>query len=146
MPQLVRNLLLILFIFFLFLAGGCGSSSASNGQMIYFTSSSDSGSPITYSNGPRMMENRLTCVRCHGSEGHGGRIRFMMQSHDMPNITWPELTAAGSDHPAYNEKTLGRAITQGIEPDGNLLEYPMPKWQMSDSDLNDLIEFIKTLK
>ena len=93
-----------------------------------------------------MMQTRLACVRCHGPEGHGGRIRFLMQSYDIPNITWPELTALGSDHPTYTDKTLGRAITQGIEPDGNLLKYPMPQWQMADSDLNDLITFIKTLK
>lgn len=126
---------------------GCGNSFSSNGQRIYFTATSTSGQPITYSGGPSMMmPGKLACVNCHGPEGHGGRVNIMMYSFDVPNITWPELTAQDMDHPPYTEETLKRAITQGLDPAGNPLEYPMPRWQMSDSDLNDLIGFIKTLK
>ena len=128
----------------LLVLAGCGPSFSSNGQRIYFTAKSASGQPITYSGGPgTMMSGRLTCVNCHGSEGHGGRVTLMMQSFDVPNIAWPELTA---DDPSYTEETLKRAITQGLDPDGDPLKYPMPRWQISDPDLNDLVGFIKTLK
>jgi cytochrome c oxidase subunit II len=70
----------------------------------------------------------------------------MMQSYDVPNITWAELTAQDMDHPPYTEETRKRAITQGLDPAGNQLEYPMPRWQMSEQDLNDLVAYIKTLK
>jgi cytochrome c oxidase subunit II len=90
-----------------------------------------------------MMRSRLTCVNCHGSEGHGGRVTILMETFDIPNITWLELTA---DDPPYTEDTLKRAITQGVDPAGDSLKYPMPRWQMSDPDLNDLASFIKTLK
>ncbi len=90
-----------------------------------------------------MMQNRLACVNCHGSQGKGGTVNMMMQSFDVPNITWPELT---SDDPPFTEQTLKLAITQGIDPAGGTLKYPMPHWQMSESDLNDLVDFIKTLK
>ena len=93
-----------------------------------------------------MMQSRLACVTCHGPKGHGGTVTLIMQRFDVPNVTWSELTAQGMDHPPYTEETLKRAITQGIDLAGSPLEYPMPRWQMSDSDLNDLIGFIKTLK
>jgi mono/diheme cytochrome c family protein len=94
-----------------------------------------------------MMPLNLTCAECHGSEGHGGTVHFMMGTYDIPNITWLDLTASGMmDHPPYTEDTLKRAITQGLNPTGNPLEYPTPRWQMSESDLNDLVVFIKTLK
>jgi cytochrome c oxidase subunit II len=121
--------------------------SISNGQRIYNTAKSASGQPITYSGGTGMMSGQLACVDCHGQEGHGGTIHFMMGTYNVPNITWPDLTSPGMmDHPPYIEDTLKRAITQGLDPAGNSLEYPMPRWQMAESDLNDLISFIKTLK
>ena len=93
-----------------------------------------------------MMQAALACVNCHGPEGHGGTVYFMMQSFDIPNITWPDLTGPHMDHPPYTQETLKRAITQGLDPGGNDLEYPMPRWQMSASDLNDLAAYIMTLK
>ncbi len=72
----------------------------------------------------------------------------MMQTFDVPNITWPELTGPhpGTNEPPYTESTLKRAITQCLDPSGGTLDYPMPRWQMSAADLDDLAAFIKTLK
>ncbi len=123
------------------------NASVSNGQRIYNITTSASGEPITYTGGPCMMMSvGLTCATCHGPEGHGGTVHFMRQTFDVPSITWPVLTAPDMDHPPYTEETLKRAITQGLDPAGNPLEYPMPRWQMSAQDLNDLVSFIKTLK
>jgi cytochrome c oxidase subunit 2 len=71
-----------------------------------------------------------------------------MWRYDVPNITWPELTGPDPDmqHPPYPVETLKRAITQGLDPGGNPLEYTMPRWQMSEQDLNDPVSFIKILK
>jgi cytochrome c oxidase subunit 2 len=93
-----------------------------------------------------MMQGRLACVNCHGPKGKGGTINMMMQRFDVSNITWTELTSPGSDHPPFTEEAVKRAITQGIDETGADLKYPMPRWQMSDSDLNDLVIFLKTLK
>jgi cytochrome c oxidase subunit 2 len=126
-----------------------GSPSVANGQQIYFHATSQRGDSITYAGGPgMMMQGPLACVTCRGPEGHGGEVYFMMQNFDVPDITWPVLTGPDSDmeHPPYIEETLKRAITQGIDPGGGQLEYPMPRWQMSAADLNDLVAFIETLK
>jgi cytochrome c oxidase subunit II len=126
------------------------SPSIANGRSIYLYASSDSGERITYTNGPSgmMMNGQITCAYCHGSDGHGGTVFFMMQSYDIPNITWTELTGPDPDmeHPPYTEETLKMAIIQGVDPGGKSLEYPMPRWVMSQQDLNDLAAFIMTLK
>ena len=125
----------------------CSRSFASNGERIYFTATSDSGEPITYTEGPRMMmPGNFSCVNCHGPEGKGGVIHIMMGTYDVPDITWPELTGPHMEHPPFTEETLKQAITLGIDPGGNPLEYPMPRWKMSTQDLNDLAAYIMSLK
>jgi hypothetical protein len=37
-----------------------------------------------------------------------------------------------------------RAITEGVDPAGEPLDLTMPRWQMSERDLDDLLEFLKT--
>jgi cytochrome c oxidase subunit II len=125
-----------------------GQQFSSNGQRIYFTAMSDSGQPITYRNGPTIgMMAQLACVNCHGPDGHGGRISMMMYTFDAPNITWPALTNPDpTDHLPFTESTVKRAITQGIDEADKPLDRPMPQWSMTDSDLNDLINFLKTLQ
>ena|ERR1035437_1638653 len=142
-----RLLTLMVFSISIFwFAVGCGTSFSSNGQRIYFTATSTSGQPITYTGGPAtMMQGRLACVNCHGPQGHGGTVAIMMQRVDVPNITWTQLTAPDADPQPYTEETLKRAVTQGIDPAGNPLNYPMPRWQMSAQDVSDLVSFVKTL-
>ena len=133
------------------------SSFESNGERIYFTAESSSGAPIRYSGESTMMRNRTACVDCHGPEGKGGRVTMMMWSFKTPDITWDKLAQeenhkedSGKDeheeHPPYTEETLKRAITRGDDPAGEPLDELMPRWRMSEPDLDDLVEFIKTLK
>ena len=90
----------------------------------------------------------LACVTCHGPDGKGGQVRMMMSSFTAPDIRYSTLTAVsqGMDHPPYTDETIKQAITQGVDPGGNALNFPMPRWSMSDQDLNDLIGYLKTLK
>ncbi len=126
----------------------------SNGERVYFTAESSSDETITYSGGFPMMRHRIACVSCHGSEGRGGRVTMMMWRFDTPDITWDKLTQEEyheeeeehEEHPPYTEETLKRAITRGINPAGEPLDELMPRWRMSERDLDDLVEFIMTLE
>ena len=89
-----------------------------------------------------MMFRYTACADCHGRDGRGQTIFMMMYRIEVPNITWTELMR---ETPPFTEETLKRAITQGIEPDGELLSVYMPRWQMSAGDLNDVVSFIKML-
>lgn len=141
----------------------------SNGEQIYFTATSQRGTPITFAmpgggmmgRMPTMRGGTMTCADCHGPNGRGGRAQMMMTTFTAPDIRWETLTAADHGHaereddhgeeaeemahPPYSEETLKRAITQGVDPADGPLAWPMPRWQMSDQDLEDLIDYLKTL-
>ena len=48
------------------------------------------------------------------------------------------------DHESYDDATLRRAITKGVDPGGRQLDPGMPRWLMAEQDLADLIEFIRS--
>jgi cytochrome c oxidase subunit 2 len=118
----------------------------SNGERIYFTATSNSGKPIISSIGTMAMRGMMSCAACHGADGKGGRGRMMMWTFDASDIRYSTLTAGGGNETPYTDELIKRAITQGVDADGKRLEPPMPVWQMSDSDLNDLLEYLKSLK
>ncbi len=75
----------------------------------------------------------------------------MMSNVIPPDITYETLTSGDKhadeheEHPPYTDETIKIAIRGGIDPAGEEVDYIMPKWDMSDSDLDDLIEYLKTL-
>lgn len=126
----------------------------SNGEQIYFTATSQRGTPITSDMGSgigmgMMGGGMMTCASCHGPDGRGGRVRVMMRVFEAPDIRYQTLTSEehGEDmeHEPYTDEDIKRAITEGVEPDGEMLDWPMPRWTMSDEDLDDLLQFLKTL-
>jgi len=110
------------------------------------------------------MQGGMTCANCHGPDGKGNRYLAMGQVV-TPDIRYSTLAgleeedhAEGEDadadhseeeaehgHIPYDEASIKQAITQGIEPDGEPLNTFMPRWSMSDQNLDDLVEFLKTL-
>jgi hypothetical protein len=64
----------------------------------------------------------------------------MMGAAIPADITSQELMA---DH--YTDALVKRAITQGIDEDGKPLDWTMPRWQMSEADLNALLDYLKKL-
>jgi cytochrome c oxidase subunit 2 len=135
--------------------GSSPSEFVSNGERIYFTGSSASGRPINAvgGNGHMNMHMRMhgnSCISCHGSEREGRRLwpQFWVKA---PALT-PDALFSGheqdeapdghGDHGSYDRESLSRAITRGIDPAGEPLDSAMPRWQMSQSDLTDLIDYL----
>lgn len=107
------------------------NSSISNGQQSFLYATGNSGLSITFTGGPStMMQGPFSCATCQGVDGHGGTIYVMMRSYQAPDITWAKLSGPDPDmqHPPYTEATLKRAITEGLDPGGNPLSYPMTRW------------------
>jgi len=128
----------------------------SNGEQIYFTATSQRGTPIFSDMGMGMMGpgmmggGMMACAACHGPDGRGGRVRMMMVTFVAPDIRYETLTSPMEHeeeeaHPPYTDETIKRAITRGIDPAGKPLDWPMPRWSMTEEDLNDLLEYLKTL-
>ncbi|MFP4345015.1 MAG: c-type cytochrome [Anaerolineales bacterium] len=122
----------------------------SNGATIYHTGFSEEGERVPFSGGPHWLYRRGGgCAACHGPEGEGEEF-IMMSNEEAPNIQYEHLTeetehGEGEEHPPYNEALLKRAITEGLDPAGEPLDRTMPRWELEEDDLEDLIAFLKTL-
>ncbi len=122
---------------------------SSNGEMIYFTGINMDGERIPFTGGPPWLSMRGGgCASCHGPDGQGGPV--MMSREIAPDIRYEHLIEEEHDgeeeHPPYIDELIKRAITQGLDPAGRPLSPAMPRWHMSERDLNDVVEFLKTLK
>jgi mono/diheme cytochrome c family protein len=120
-----------------------------NGERIYFTATTASGLAIS-SRGGRMgmMAGMGGCVNCHGAKRQGSRLtpRFWIKAPALtPQALFQEHDDDGhGDHEGYSEESLRRAITQGIDAGGKPLDPIMPRWSMSEKDLDDLVIFLKS--
>lgn len=122
---------------------------SSNGERIYFTGRSQSGSAITFSGGNMHAQGHQGgCVNCHGENREGGRRMYPMFWLKTPPLTAGALFDAHDDqghagHDVYTLDTLKVAISQGKDPSGKELEASMPRWTMAEADLNDLVVFLR---
>lgn len=117
----------------------------SNGERIYFTATSDRGTAITYASGPgsggwMMGDGRLACASCHGPSGRGGEHNMgMMRVMTAKDIRWSALQGE------FDAEKFRLAVTKGQDPDGTQLKTDMPRWNIGNDDLADLIVYLKTL-
>jgi cytochrome c oxidase subunit 2 len=136
------------------------SQFTSNGEQIYFSSVNDRGQRIRYSGGPNIrgmmmgMGANLACASCHASDGRGGLHTMHMEVMDAPDIRFSALLgeeewhgedeAHGDEHNGYDINDFRLAVIGGVHPDGELLSRDMPRWRMSDEDLADLFDYLKS--
>jgi mono/diheme cytochrome c family protein len=88
------------------------------------------------------------CADCHGSDGRG-RIMMMFTSPDIrySNLTDPAgmREVDGSRGSTYTDEQIRRAIVEGVGADGKALNWPMPRWQLTDQDWTELSAYLETL-
>jgi mono/diheme cytochrome c family protein len=137
--------------------GGYGKRQfASNGEQIYYTGVSQKNGPVPRIGGPPWVQHvGVGCVACHGVQGRGG-VPVMMGTATPEDIRYTVLTASEQqkeggkkeemDHPPFTDATIKQAITQGVDPANKPLDWTMPRWQMADQDLNDVLEYLKSLR
>lgn len=140
--------------------GGWQSNSQfeSNGEQIYFTAVDKIGERIPYRGGPSlgsMMGGRtLACVSCHASDARGGVHVMHMNVMDAPDIRYSALSSDTDEHrnenhadelDTYDIDDFRQAVVEGKHPDGDELSWDMPRWQIDDQDLVDLLEYLKSL-
>ena len=59
---------------------------------------------------------------------------------EAPDITYDALVKEG-----FTDATIGRAVRDGLDESGKPLEDAMPRWQMSDADVGEVIAYLKQL-
>lgn len=127
----------------------------SAGERIYHTATDAEGKRISFTGGPHWLSmHGGSCVSCHGPDGRGG-IPVMPTGVVAPDIRYDALT--GKEHPeveteegeheheAYTDAGIKRAITDGIEPSGEELDPTMPRWRMSEKQLDSLLDYLKEI-
>lgn len=74
-------------------------------------------------------------------------------SKEAPNVTYDSLTSEVHYHGGqsevhagrYTDEAIKRAIVHGIDPSGKELDAMMPRWKMTDAELNELLRYLKEL-
>jgi mono/diheme cytochrome c family protein len=126
--------------------GGTAGASASpnavqiaagdNGRSIFQTGSDSDGKQIVAAKPPL----RPSCAACHGANGAGGvHLPGGAVSADLRH----NALVVGQKH-AYTLGLLERAITTGIDNDGQPLNPVMPRWRLSHRDLHDVATYVFT--
>jgi len=70
----------------------------------------------------------------------------------IPDITYATLTKPstaslflGRRRAAYTDALLARAITEGLDSSGQQLGSLMPRWALSESEVQDLLKYLNRL-
>ena len=121
------------------------------GKQIYVIGGGSESNDILAYVGDSSIEvpgSALPCAGCHGLSGKGKPESGVIPS----DLTWEALTKPygvthpnGRKHPPYTVRALELAITRGLDPAGNKLLAVMPRYQMSSTDLADLIAYLKRI-
>jgi hypothetical protein len=97
------------------------------------------------------------CVNCHRRSGLGmregrqifppiaGRYLFYPRAHPGDDLDLPFVESMRADREPYTEATLARAIRGGIGVDGKPLGELMPRFELDDAAMADLIAYLRTL-
>lgn len=117
---------------------------SSNGERIFYRGAGSNGEFIKNSHG---MQG-VGCAICHGANAQGMRMMMM----DVPPLNWSYLVDPkghthpnGRKHPPFTEPSFKSCVLAGIDPAGNGLSTMMPRWEMSDSDMDILIDYLRSL-
>ena len=76
----------------------------------------------------------------------------MEEVMDAPDIRWSALSSGhhaeelkAEHHDHYEFEDFKNSVENGRHPDGDQLSDDMPRWHLSDADLKDLMNYLKSL-
>jgi cytochrome c oxidase subunit II len=118
----------------------CERAGSSLGKQIYDDGVGVDGR-VAYSQGPDWLRFAGSgCAVCHGDRGQGLSVQAGGVTGVAPAITWAALAARG-----YDETAVRTALTEGIDPHGREFHYYMPRWQLTDAELDALTAYLRGL-
>lgn len=125
------------------------STQEKRGKQIYLKGESEGGEimAVLGTGDLELPASSFPCANCHGLRGEGSSEGGLQP----PSLIWSKLTAPGQstltrlDRGAYNETTLARAITSGVNSNGGKLHPGMPHYKMTGEQMADLTAYLKKI-
>lgn len=128
------------------------------GQSIYRDGQLASGEPVRaiVQKGVVLSGAAAACVNCHrrsglgGSEGQNpirpiaGRLLFTASQTELARRRAVPAGAAAV-RPAYTRASLARALREGVDPTGRMLDALMPRYALSDEEIAQLYAYLAGL-
>jgi ABC-type branched-subunit amino acid transport system substrate-binding protein len=119
------------------------------GKKIYLKGEGDGGEikAVLGSSDLELSASAFPCANCHGLRGEGSSEGGLQP----PPLVWSRLTAAAQSaltratRGPYDENSLARAITSGVNANGAKLHPGMPNYKLSGGQMGDLIAYLKKL-
>jgi ABC-type branched-subunit amino acid transport system substrate-binding protein len=120
------------------------------GKQIYLTGEDKERGEITTLLGSEELEvpgSSFACASCHGPRGEGTKEGGIQP----PPLNWETLTRpltsalTRRERGPYDDATLARAISGGVDPGGARLHPAMPRYRMTAQQLADLVAYLKKL-
>lgn len=105
------------------------------------------GTAAIGADGIPLQASSFACASCHGTWGDGSRESGI----EPPPLRWKRLTApavssvTGRRRGAYTRDALRRAITAGVDPSGARLYSGMPRYDMPNERLTELLAYLERL-
>ncbi len=128
------------------------------GKHIYRTGMLASGQPVVASGRAdlALQGKSVACVNCHRRSGLGsseggtvvrpitGPVLFEVQNLANPGQVQAQVNQPDT-RPVYTEKTLLRALRDGVDSAGRPLDRLMPRYKISDAEFSPLVSYLQTL-
>jgi ABC-type branched-subunit amino acid transport system substrate-binding protein len=120
------------------------------GKQIYLTGEDGQRGEITTVLGSDELElpgGSFPCSSCHGLRGDGIKEGGIQP----PPLNWETLTRPVTsaltrrERGPYDDATLSRAISAGVDPNGARLHPAMPRYRMTGEQMADLVAYLKKL-
>jgi hypothetical protein len=140
-------------------AAGATPAKAPAGEILYRYGLMPSGEPVlaTREGGATLKGLDAACVNCHRRSGLGsseGRITippiagpylYIARGKSLEQQGVPFVDTERLNHEAYTDESLARAIREGIGATGKPLNYLMPRYQIDDATVAELVDYLKGL-
>lgn len=128
------------------------SAAALRGRVVYHQGAGSRGAPRVARVGEHDIElpaASLPCASCHGADGLGRPESGIYPSRlDWGYLAQPDghrHPATGRRHPPFDEPALKAALVAGIDPAGNRLDPIMPRYDLDDEDIADLVAYLREM-
>jgi hypothetical protein len=135
------------------------------GRRIYEDGILPDGKPLrgVHPDGFVLQGAQAACATCHRHSGYGSFEGSVMVApiagavlfEPAPYFIMAGPTPTGADatvpwyramsRPAYDEATLARAVREGLDPDGDQLMPPMPRFALNDQAFSALLAYLRQL-